>query len=180
MDSLRGQLLIANGSLYDPNFRQTVILLLEHAAEGAIGVVLNKPGRITVAEAAPAFLALSGPTDPIFLGGPVQRDAALVLAEVLDPEVLDSVVFGHVGVLGQEPDQPHPEGIARTRVFAGYAGWGEGQLEAELEESSWILDDATADDVFSDEPETLWMKVLRRKGGPFAMLATMPYDPSHN
>jgi putative transcriptional regulator len=180
MDSLRGRLLVANGSLYDPNFRQAVILLIEHSTEGAIGVILNRPASITVADAAPAFAALAGPTDPIFMGGPVQRDAALVVAEAHDPDVLSSVVFGRVGVFGRGPDEPHPPGIVRSRVFAGYAGWGGGQLEGELEDSSWILDDATPEDVFSQEPEKLWMAVLRRKGGPFAMLATMPYDPSHN
>jgi putative transcriptional regulator len=180
MDSLRGQLLIANGSLFDPNFRQTVVLLVEHGDEGAIGVVLDRPARITVAEAAPAFVALARPADPIFLGGPVQRDAAIVLAEVLDPQVLSSVIFAHVGVLGHEPDEPQPDGIAQTRVFAGYAGWGAGQLERELEDNSWILEDAAVDDVFTDDPENLWTHVLRRKGGSFAMLATMPYDPSHN
>jgi putative transcriptional regulator len=180
MESLRGRLLIANGSLFDPNFRQTVILLIEHTEEGAVGVILNKPGRVSVAEAAPAFVALAPPTDPIFIGGPVQRDAALVLAEVLDPQVLSSVVVDHIGILGQEPDEPHPEGIAQTRIFAGYAGWGPGQLENELKESSWIVSDATVADVFSDDPETMWSELLRRKGGSFAMLATMPYDPSHN
>jgi putative transcriptional regulator len=172
--------LIANGSLFDPNFRQTVILLIEHTDEGAVGVVLNNPGRISVAEAAPSFVALAPPSDPIYIGGPVQRDAALVVAEVLDPNVLSSIVFDHVGVLGQEPDEPHPEGIAQTRIFAGYAGWGAGQLEGELGESSWILEDATVGDVFTDAPEMLWTELLRRKGGSFAMLATMPYDPSHN
>ena len=126
MESLRGQLLIANGSLFDPNFRQAVILLIEHADEGAIGVILNRPGRVSVAEAAPAFVALAPPTDPIFLGGPVQPDAALVLAEVLDPQILSSVVVDHIGVLGQEPDEPHPEGIAQTRDLRRVRGVGAG------------------------------------------------------
>lgn len=171
---------MANGSLFDPNFRQTVVLIVEHGDEGAVGLVLNRQARVTVAEAAPAFLALTGPADPIYVGGPVQPDAALVIAEVLDPATLSSVIFDHVGVLGHEPDEPHPEGIAQTRIFAGYAGWGQGQLENELEESSWIVADATVQDVFTDDPEALWSEVLRKKGGSFAMLATMPFDPSKN
>ena len=157
-----------------------MILIVEHGEEGAIGVVLNRPARVTVGEAAPSFLALTGPSEPIYIGGPVQPEAAMVLAEVLDTSVLSSVVFDHVGVFGQDPDVPHPEGIAQTRVFAGYAGWGRGQLEMELEQSSWILADPRVQDVFCDEPEKLWPQVLKRKGGSFAMLATMPYDPSHN
>ena len=180
VESLRGRLLIANGSLFDPNFRQAVILVVEHGDEGAVGLVLNRPARITVAEAAPVFLALTGPAEPIFMGGPVQPDAAMVLAEVVDTEVLASTIFDHVGVLNHEPDKPHPEGIAQTRIFAGYAGWGGGQLEDELEQSSWIIEDAHVEDIFSDEPEKLWARVLRRKGGSFAMMATMPVDPSHN
>lgn len=177
---MRGQLLIANGSLFDPNFRQAVILLVEHGDEGAVGVVLNRPARVTVADAAPLFLALTGPTEPIFLGGPVQPDAAMVLAEVLNTDVLATTIFDHIGVLNHDPDRPHPQGIARTRVFAGYAGWGAGQLENELQDSSWIVEDPQVEDVFTDEPEKLWAHVLRRKGGPFTMLSTMPLDPSHN
>jgi putative transcriptional regulator len=180
MESLRGQLLIANGSLFDPNFRQAVVLVAEHADEGAVGVVLNRPARITVAEAAPAFVGLTAPTEPIYIGGPVEPDAAIVLAQAADPVDLTSVVFGSIGLLGDSPDGIPTSNITRTRVFAGYAGWGPGQLENELEESSWITEDAQPSDVFTETPEVLWGQILRRKGGPFAMLATMPFDPSHN
>jgi putative transcriptional regulator len=180
MERLKGRLLVANGSLYDPNFRQTVILVAEHEDEGAVGLVLNRRANVTVAQAAPAFIGMTEPTEPIFIGGPVQPDAAVVLAESENADALSSVVLGGIGVLGHEPDDPLPGGIERVRIFAGYAGWGPGQLENELEESSWIVVDALPEDVFTGEPDKLWSQVLRRKGGSFAMLATMPYDPSHN
>jgi putative transcriptional regulator len=180
MESLKGQLLIANGSLFDPNFRQAVVLVAEHSDEGAVGVVLNRPATITVAEAAPSFVGLTAPTEPIYVGGPVQPDAAIVLAEASDPGALTSVVFDTVGLLGDSPDNIVTTGITRTRIFAGYAGWGPGQLENELDESSWIVEAAETGDVFSESPGDLWSQVLRRKGGSFAMLATMPFDPSHN
>lgn len=178
--TLKGELLIANGSLFDPNFRQAVVLVAEHGDEGALGVVLNRPGSFTVVEAAPALAPLASPTEAIYLGGPVQPDAAVVLAEASDPDALSTVVFGGVGVLGDIPGEGGGEGVLRARIFAGYAGWGPGQLENELAESSWIVEPAEPDDVFTEEPEMLWAKVLRRKGGEFAMLATMPFDPSHN
>ena len=180
MESLKGQLLIANGSLFDPNFRQTVVFLMEHSDEGAIGVVLNKPGRLTVVEAAPAFASLTGPTDPLYVGGPVQPDAAIVLVETTEPPPGGAVVIDSVCLLSEEPDLLAQETIDRTRVFAGYSGWGPGQLEGELAESSWILERAQADDVFVADPDALWRDLLKRKGGSFAMLATMPYDPSKN
>lgn len=178
--TLKGELLIANGSLFDPNFRQAVVLVAEHGDEGALGVVLNRPGSFTVAEAAPALAALVSPTEPIYIGGPVQSDAAVVLAETSDLASLSSTILGHVGVLGHIPEEGGGEGVLRLRVFAGYAGWGPGQLEKELAESSWIVESAEPDDIFTTEPETLWAEVLRRKGGEFAMLSTMPFDPSHN
>ena len=79
------------------------------------------------------------------------------------------------GAEGEPPGE-----VRRARVFVGYAGWGPGQLESELEEDSWIVEPALADDVFTSEPDELWSEVLRRKGGPFGVLAQMPLDPSLN
>lgn len=180
-DSLRGHLLIASAGLLDPNFRRTVVLVAEHGEEGAMGVVLNRPSPVTVREAIPHLRELVGEDEPVFVGGPVQPEAVVAVAEFDDPSDAASVAFEEVGFLPADAD---PEGlagsVARVRVFAGYAGWGAGQLEAELEESAWIVEPAEADDVFSDEPEELWSAVLRRKGGPFAVLALMPPDPSLN
>ncbi|MDP9343861.1 MAG: YqgE/AlgH family protein [Actinomycetota bacterium] len=179
MESLSGQLLIAGADLWDPNFRRTVVLIARHDDDGAVGVVLNRLAGATVSDAAPPLVSLVGPDEPLFLGGPVQPQAAVVLAEFEHPENVDVVAFGSIGFLVDE-DPEAVGGILRARVFAGHAGWGGGQLEAEMEEGSWILEPAVPDDVFTPDPERLWSRVLRRKGGEFRMLSTMPFDPAMN
>ena len=180
MESLRGQLLIAGSKLFDPNFRRTVVLIGEHNEEGAIGVVLNRPAGVPVSEAAPVLAPLVHEEAGLFLGGPVQPEAAVVLAEFDQPDQAGLLAFGSIGFLiGDVPDEA-ASGIRRARVFAGYAGWGEGQLETELQEESWILDQATQEDVFTDDPAGLWSRVVRRKGPQYNLLATMPFDPLLN
>jgi putative transcriptional regulator len=180
VESLRGQLLISSAGLFDPNFRHTVVLVGAHDANGALGVISNRPLQATVEEMVPALAALVAPGELVFRGGPVQPDQPVVLAEVAHPELADLLVFGAVGFLtGDVPSDIRP-GVLRARVFAGYAGWGAGQLEAELESGSWIVEPATADDVFSNAPETLWRRILERKGPPYAALARVPFDPSMN
>jgi putative transcriptional regulator len=180
VDSLRGQLLVADPSLIEPNFWRTVILVGEHNDEGALGVVLNRPAPVSVGEVAPALTNLVDPGDPMFLGGPVQPESAVVLADVEHPDFAGLVVFGSIGFLMGEVDGQRRDGIRRARVFAGYAGWGGGQLEAELEIGSWIVEPALEEDVFTGQPEKLWSDVLLRKGGRYAILSTMPADPSLN
>jgi putative transcriptional regulator len=180
MDSLRGQLLIAGGGLLDPNFRRTVVLVGEHNEEGALGVVLNRPTAARVRDAAPPLASLVGEDDRVFVGGPVQPEGAVVIAEFEEPGVADLLVFGTVGFLTGELRPDAPEAIRRARVFAGYAGWGPGQLEAEMETASWILDSAVIGDVFTDDAEGLWRRTLRRKGPEFHLLSLMPPDPSMN
>ena len=173
--TLRGRLLVAAPMLRDPNFVRSVILIAEHGEGGAMGVVLNRPSETSVGEAVPELASLSAEDDPVYVGGPVAMDSVLALAEVDDPEDASELVLGDVGFV-QDPDV-----IARRgRIFVGYAGWSAGQIEAELEEETWIVVPAEVDDVFSDEPDSLWSAVLRRQGGPLALLATMPPDPSLN
>jgi putative transcriptional regulator len=179
MDSLTGQLLIAGPDLWDMNFRRTVVLIARHDDDGAVGVVLNRTAEATVEDAAPPLAALVGPDQPLFLGGPVQPQAAVVLAEFAHPENVDVVAFGSIGFLVDE-DPTAVGGIRRARVFAGHAGWGAGQLEAEMEEGSWIVEPALPEDVFTPHPDRLWSQVLRRKGREFQMLSTMPFDPALN
>jgi putative transcriptional regulator len=177
---LRGQLLVADPSLIDPNFWRAVLLVGEHNDEGALGVVLNRPAPVSVGEVAPALTELVDPGDPMFLGGPVQPESAVVLADVEHPDFAGLVVFGSIGFLMGEVDGQRRDGIRRARVFAGYAGWGRGQLEAELEIGSWIVEPALEEDVFTGQPAKLWSDVLLRKGGRYAILSTMPPDPSLN
>jgi putative transcriptional regulator len=180
VDSLRGHLLIAGPGLFDPNFWRTVVLVGEHSDEGALGVVLNRSSETSVEEAVPELAALAEGMGAVYVGGPVQTSAVVVLADFADPDDAGTLVLDSVGFL---PSEVEPESIGelrRARVFVGYAGWGPGQLDDELEEGSWIVEPALADDVFTDDPEGLWSAVLRRKGGPFSVLATMPPDPSRN
>ena len=180
MESLKGQVLISSGGLYDPNFRHTVVLVGEHNAEGALGVVLNRPLDVAVEDAVPVLAPLVPPGELLYQGGPVQPSHAVLLAELSHPELADILVFGSVGFLiGEVPADVQP-GILRARVYLGYSGWGPGQLEAEMEQRSWILDPAREEDVFTDAPDLLWSRVLQRKGPEYHTLSRMPYDPRMN
>jgi putative transcriptional regulator len=180
VDSLKGQLLVAGPGLLDPNFWRTVVLVGEHSEEGALGVVLNRASETAVEEAAPELAQLADGMGRIHVGGPVQPSAVVVLADFVEPPDDDALVVESVGFLPAEVDPDELGELRRARVYVGYAGWGPGQLDGELDEGSWIVEPARADDVFTEEPEELWSTVLRRKGGPFGVLATMPPDPSRN
>jgi putative transcriptional regulator len=181
MDSLKGQLLLASPGLFDPNFRRTVVLVTEHNEEGAAGLVLNRPSETAVAEAVPDLLPLVEDEDRVYVGGPVQESAVLVLAEFDDPDEAAVLVVDDVGFVPGDGDFGLlAASTRRARVFAGYAGWGPGQLEAELEESSWIVESGAATGLFPEPDDDLWGAVLRDKGGLYRVVALMPDDPSLN
>ena len=173
-------MLIAGPSLWDPNFRQAVVLIGHHDEDGAVGVVLNRITDHEVAEAAPTLAVLVPGGDHLYIGGPVQPEAAVVLADFEEPERADVVAFGSIGFLPQEVDPQTLGPLRRARVYAGYAGWGAGQLEAELDENSWLVIPATPEDVFTQDPGGLWSAVVRRLGPDYGLMATMPVDPSMN
>jgi len=180
-ETLAGRLLIAAPSLSDPNFMRTVVLVGVHNDEGAMGVVLNRPSPVTVGEAVPQLGEAIGEEGHVFVGGPVQPTSIVCLAEFLDPDPGGLLVLGRIGF--PAPDaaiDELAERTARRRVFAGYAGWGEGQLDEEMSGGDWIALDGRPQDVFTDTPETLWSDVLRRNGGQYALIARMPLDPTWN
>ena len=180
MDSLRGHLLVASPALLDPNFHRTVVLVTEHSDEGAAGLVLNRPSLVEVAAAVPQLEELVEKDEQVWVGGPVQPDAVLVLGEFLDPDDAAVPLFESLGFPSlDEPEEIVPA-TTRRRVFAGYAGWDAGQLEEEIANEDWILEPALADDAFTAEPDELWRDVLRRKGGIYELVARMPEDPSLN
>ncbi len=180
METLQGQLLIASPALLDPNFRRTVVLVTEHTDEGAAGLVLNRPSPAEVAELVPQLEPLVEDGEQVWLGGPVQQDAVLVLGEFVDPDDAAVPLFGALGFPSlDEPDDVVPA-TTRRRVFAGYAGWGAGQLEDELAREDWIIEPALPDDAFTETPDLLWSDVLRRKGGVYELVARIPEDPSVN
>jgi putative transcriptional regulator len=180
VSSLRGNLLIAAPGLIDPNFWRTVVLVGEHSEEGALGVVLNRTSETPVDEAVPELAELADRMGHVHVGGPVQPSAVVVLADFAEPPDQEALVVESVGFLPAEVDPETLGPLRRARVYVGYAGWGPGQLDDELQEGSWIVEPALPEDVFTDAPNDLWSAVLRRKGGPFRVLAAMPPDPSLN
>jgi putative transcriptional regulator len=179
VESLQGKLLVSSPSLIDPNFRKTVVLIAHHDEEGAMGLVLSRPSDVQAADVAPMLAGTPGADGLVFVGGPVQPDAYMVLAEFDDVEQAAAPIMGDLGFVPADAE-PDDLPIRRLRLFAGYSGWGSGQLEAELEESSWIVVDADPDDAFADDPDALWRTVLHRKGGPFSLMENMPFDPGLN
>ncbi len=180
METLRGKLLIASPALADPNFERTVVLITEHAEEGAMGIVLNRPAETEVADVLPELAAVAA-DEPIFVGGPVQPEALVVLGEFNDPDKAARIVVADVGLVAASTDLDElPEALRRGRVYAGYSSWGSGQLEAELEEDAWIVEPPIPAELFPDDPATLWHDVLDRMGGQYALVARMPEDPRLN
>ena len=179
MESLQGKLLVSSPSLLDPNFRKTVVLVAHHDDDGAMGLVLSRPSEVLAAVAVPLLEGIPGSDDPVFVGGPVQPEAFMVLAEFEDVEEAAAPIMEGLGFMPADTE-PDDLSIKRLRLFAGYSGWGAGQLEAELEEPSWIVVDAETDDAFAEDPDQLWRAVLHRKGGPFSLMENMPFDPELN
>jgi putative transcriptional regulator len=181
---LTGKLLVASLRIIEPTFFRTVVLMCAHDEDGALGVVINRPlKREPVTKHLPAFQSLVREPDCIFDGGPVEGTAALALGRwkpVLDIPT-PKFVLGRSGLLDlSKPVEEHELHLEEVRVFAGYAGWTGGQLEAELKEESWFVVDATEEDVFSRDPAQLWRDVLRRQRGKLAMFAYAPKDPGVN
>jgi putative transcriptional regulator len=178
----KGMLLVATPPLADPNFDRTVVLVLEHSDAGAVGLVLNRPSETPVADALPGWEELAAEPATVFAGGPVSTDAAIALgsARHIDAGAGWEALVGDVGTidLHREPDDVATE-IAAVRIFAGYAGWGPGQLEDELAANAWLVVPAWPDDALGD-PGDLWRRVLLRQGGRVAWLANAPLDPSLN
>lgn len=185
-----GSLLVATPALVDPNFAHTVVLVLDHDEDGSLGVVLNRPSPVPVSEVLPGWdEVLSGP-DVVFQGGPVATDSALAVAglRTVSAGVADDEepvgfrrLFGHTGIVDLDtPAEILTPALSRMRVFAGYAGWGSGQLAAEVEEGSWYVVPSEPADLFADTPERLWARVLRRQPGELAWVSTAPLDPTMN
>jgi putative transcriptional regulator len=156
------------------------VLIGHHDDEGAVGVVLNQPFEVTVGDAVPPLAGLVPTDEPLFRGGPVQPEAAVVVADFADPTKAVVIAFGTSGFLAEETDASDVGVLRRARVYAGYSGWGPGQLESELEEEAWLVTPARSEDVFVDDPDRLWGQVLGRMGRGYELMRTMPFDPSSN
>ncbi|MFF2811430.1 YqgE/AlgH family protein [Streptomyces sp. NPDC058000] len=232
VSSLTGRLLVATPALADPNFDRAVVLLLDHDEEGSLGVVLNRPTPVGVADILAPWAELAGEPGVVFQGGPVSLDSALGVAVVPggqsgegapspgtgsgtrtggavggaagaspgstsreDSQATDTAddtgpgdeplgwrrVHGAIGLVDLEaPPELLAAVLGSLRIFAGYAGWGPGQLEEELVEGAWYVVESEPGDVSSPDPEQLWRAVLRRQRNELAMVATYPDDPSLN
>jgi len=188
-DPKAGRLLVATPLLGDPNFRRTVVLIVEHEEiQGTLGVVLNRPTTVEVSQVLDQWTDLTSEPSVVFRGGPVAPSSALALAlipgadEPIGWRALDGApALARLGLLDLDtPPKLLGPVITSMRVYAGYAGWSPGQLEAEIDEGAWYVLSAQPGDVFVPEPELLWRQVLRRQDGDLAFLATYPDDPAMN
>lgn len=183
----KGRLLIATPPLEDPNFDRTVIYVLEHHDEGALGLVLNRPSPEELGDALRAWTAMQSDPSTVFVGGPVEPDALIAIARMrdsggstADPEHLAPLSGDLASAdLAADPDDVRPS-ISALRVFRGYAGWGPGQLEGEIESGAWLVLDPEPTDLFTEEPDELWRTVLRRQPGRLSWLAMAPDDLNAN
>jgi len=213
---VKGQLLVASPNMEDPNFFRTVVLVLEHGAEGALGVILNRPSEMAVAEPLATWAPMATEPPVVFLGGPVAPGAVLALGRAQDDQVAGADFSEDGDQSGALPPTApedkgtvHPKGgtdsegvvavgslpaaidldadpaslrpaLAGVRIFAGHAGWGPHQLEAEIIAGGWFVVEAEETDAFSPDPTELWWTVLGRQSGALARLAMLPLDPSLN
>lgn len=187
-DGLAGRLLVATPTLESPAFFRTVIALLEHNSEGALGVVINRPGDASLLEVVPPVADIASTPAVLFSGGPVEPNVAIALG-VLDQSAADGDIKSEawrpvVGPLVTVDLDADPTQLAASlrdlRVFAGYAGWSGGQLEGEIEEGAWFVVDRLPGDAFVDFPDRLWSAVLRRQPWPLCAVADFPIDPTMN
>ncbi len=175
-ESVRGRLLVAAPDLGDPNFRRTVVVMLAHDPEGALGLVVNRPTDISVDEAVPGWHGSSSAPAVLFLGGPVDSESVVAVGVARKGGSEGSLPGGFAPIdLDADPDDFHS-----VRTFIGYSGWGAGQLDGELRAGGWLVLDLVPSDLTSAKPDALWRAVLRRQRGSVAWLASAPEDPSLN
>lgn len=179
---MTGRLLVATPRLEDPTFARTVVLVIDHDEDGALGVVLNRASEVPTAEAVEDWAPLASEPPVLFGGGPVEPDALVALGRLAPASSrADTTIVERIQLIDLDEDPAELAGaVEDLRVFAGYAGWAPDQLEAEVTLGAWVDLDARIEDVFTSDPEGLWRTVLRRQGGRLAVLSTIPEDPSRN
>lgn len=179
---LRGQLLLDSGQLRGSFFQRTVVLICQHDAQGAFGLVLNRATGSNVGEAVVADLPERLKDCPLFLGGPVQRSALSFLhtdSFISEANVMANLALGHsLENLVEISESFSP--TRKVKLFAGYAGWSAGQLEEEMRRNAWLTHPASIELVFDTEPAKLWPMILQQKGWKYKLLAQMPDDLSSN
>jgi putative transcriptional regulator len=185
-DVAPGMLLLATPGLTDPNFLDTVVLLLNADDGGVLGVVLNRPSQVPVAEI--TEISSWGPTltspEVLFRGGPVSVEGAIAVALLRDEDdepVGFRSVRGRLGIVDLDTPVALFEGsLVGMRIFAGYAGWDPDQLQGEIDRGDWYVAAGETGDLFRDDPTELWRDVMRRQPGRLAWHSTRPVDPDLN
>jgi len=169
--------------LGDPNFDRTVVLVVEHTEEGAFGLVLNRPTELSLHGTIPEWATLATEPAVLHVGGPVEERSGWCLARARDPEALEGFVplVRDTGLLDLASDPDALRGaLLSLRLYAGYSGWGAGQLDGELEEGAWFVLDAEPDDPFHPDGAELWRRILARQEGSLKRVALFPPHPSLN
>ena len=168
-DNLRGHFLIAADHLRDPNFFRTVVLMLEHSDESAMGLVINRPSSIAVDAAMAKLKQPSVSSDPIYSGGPVETSALFILHSCPELGENDEEVTDGVFVTGSNDsfeslvnNQVSCDHKCGFRIYCGYAGWGAGQLAGEIERGDWRILPADAAIVFEEDPYNIWEVCIRQ------------------
>ncbi len=174
-----GRHLVATPALNDPNFELTVVFVLEHGEDGALGVVINRPSELPVSGTVDEWAALTVEPAVVFVGGPVSPSSVIALATVhLDNAGPNwHAVMGRLGTVDLEVPPEEVPGVEQVRMFAGYASWAPGQLEAELVDDAWIVVDAEIADIHSPDPAELWWAVVGRQPGALGRLRHYPEQP---
>ena len=172
--SFQGSLLDASPLLVEPTFRRTVVLLLEHGSDGAIGLILNRPSDQPVDAHLPRWSMLTPAPGLVYIGGPVEPDVAIGLSS---SHVGSATAIPGLSTLDLSADPPG--GVETVRIYSGYSGWSAGQLEDEVAEGAWYVVAAAPDDAFG-RPGGMWARILRRQEGRLAILANFPEDPTLN
>lgn len=179
---LKGQLLLDSGQLQGSFFQRSVVLICQHDAEGAFGLVLTQPLGRQLAEVAIDDLPEAARELPVYAGGPVQPSAITYLHSnllLINANVMPRLEMGHaLEDLVALASMPSPE--QKLKVFAGYAGWSPGQLEDEIKRKAWLACPASLPMIFDAPPEELWRSILKQKGGLYSLLADSPEDLSWN
>ncbi len=192
-ESLEGHFLVSETELSDPNFKQTVVLIINHNDEGAFGLVVNRPAGLTLGDVIEEYEGRPAGEIRAFVGGPVEQHYLFTLHSGLpdssqspySSQPVDGVVFEPVfQTLQTYLSEEWPLGSHNERpmvaCYLGYSGWGPGQLESELDEDAWLVIPATAELVFYSRPEDGWNAALRKKGGLYEIIAKTGFKPSMN
>ena len=167
----RGKFLVAQRSLVDPTFFEAVVLLVDYDAHGALGVVVNRPTDVPLTAALPEVKELRKRKDRVFLGGPVARDRMVLLLRAAAAPPQSVLLFDTVYATGSLAALRRSIGRGEAvRAYAGYAGWGPGQLDAEVARGDWLIGPADGKAIFDDPPNAVWSNFVERFAGNWAAL----------